>query len=302
MTILTGCVDKKDKEDKQTPERVAAITYPVLPVGWTALDSANGVILGAKQFTRNGTDTADFVIIANMAAGASIRLLDSVYSGNPSSAVFYRFSVTDTGNSFWNLYHNDSSFAMANLQFFENAVENSSTAAVCYPLYYEGNYISYGCNDTSCSDCMGNQKYKQRILLISDSGLAIEDYPDSTNFSNYPLSSAVVVAIVGNAPVNINRSPDSFVARTYIALLGTNLILYTTTNATEENIYQVLQNEFLVDSSNIIMFDGGGSTQMICNGNPFILSSDYRKVPSAIEIRYRISNVSLHASQTGIVK
>lgn len=89
--------------------------------------------------------------------------------------------------------------------------------------------------------------------------------------------------VEGNHPL-ANRGSSKYVARTYMAKQGSNLVLYTSPYAKDADIYAILQQEFNVPGGNIVMFDGGGSTQMICKGTAYIPSSDNRWVPSALEV------------------
>lgn len=259
---------------------VSSTSIPQLPSHWQSVDSANAVILGKNSYTRDGKSNTDYAIIVNLAAGGGIRLLDSIKTANTCSPEFNSYSVIDSsGNSFWNLFKSSRSFAMANLQFFSYTGPQTDSAQVCYPIYYNRKYISQGCADGTCRN---DQKLAKRIIIFSDT-INIQDYSGSTPCSNYAIPTSANAAVVGNHPL-ANRDSSKYVPRTYLAKQGTNLILYTSKKAREEDIYSILQEEFNVAGSNIIMFDGGGSTQMICKDISYIKSSDNRLVPSAIEI------------------
>jgi len=264
-----------------TEEKKGSAGIPQLPAQWQPLDSAGAVILGMNTYNRGGINDTDFVVMVNLAAGGGIRILDSVYNGADScSPLFHSWPVTGgSGNSFWNLFKTANSFAMTNLQFFNYAGSQVDTAQVCYPVYYKGKYMSQGCADGTCG---GDQSLLKRIIIITDT-ISVLDYPDSIPCINYPVPRGAIAAIVGNHPL-ANRDSGRYVARTYLAKQGTNLILYTSKYARDVDIYLVLQQEFNVAAGDIVMFDGGGSTQMISNGIPYIPSSDNRWVPSAIEI------------------
>lgn len=275
MGLLYACNHTGEKEPAATSN------IPQLPPNWQQLDSAGGVILGMNTYNRNGNNDTDYIVIVDLAAGGGIRILDSVYSAAGScSPVFYAWQVTGTsGNAFWSLFKTTNSFAMANLQFFNYTGSQSDTDQVCYPVYYQGKYSSQGCADGTCG---GDQSFGKRILILTDT-ISVLPYPDSVPCINYPVPAGTMAAVVGNTPLT-NREGAAYVARTYIAKQGTKLILYTAKYARDIDVYTVLQQEFNVAATDIIMFDGGGSTQMICNGIPYIPSSDNRKVPSAIEI------------------
>jgi hypothetical protein len=274
FTLLYAC------KNRAANELTGTANVPQLPSKWQHLDSADAVILGKNSYNRGGNNDTDFVVIVNLAAGGGIRILDSVYSADACSPVFHSWSVTNvSGKSFWNLFKTSNSFAMANLQFFNYAGAQIDTARVCYPIYYMGKYISQGCADGTCG---GDQSLPKRIIIFSDT-ISVLDYPGSTPCSNYRVPAGATAAIVGNHPL-ANRDSGQYVARTYLAKQGTNLILYTSQFARDADVYSVLQQEFNVAAGDIIMFDGGGSTQMICHGFPYIPSSDSRWVPSAIEI------------------
>lgn len=275
--LLFFCACKTGTKDTALQNNI-----PPLPPGWQQADSAEAVVLGQKNYTRaDSVNTTDYAIIVNLAAGGGIRLLDSIADAATCSPVFNSYSVTDSLSrpSFWSLFHTGSSFAMANLQFFNYSGNEVDTTQVCYPLYYNGAYISQGCADGTCN---GDQAYSKRIIIITDT-ISVLDYHDSTPCNNYSLPANTVAAMVGNYPTGY-RSPDSYVARTYIAKQGASLILYNASHARDTDIYVILQKEFNVAAADIVMFDGGGSSQMICKGKPYLVSSDNRWVPSAIEI------------------
>lgn len=274
LFLLAACNTPRSEQSDSVND------MPQLPPQWQHVDSADAVILGKKKYNRGGNSDTDFVVIVNLAAGGGIRILDSVYRADSCSPVFNSYSVTSSsGNSFWKLFNRNNSFAMANLQFFNYAGAQVDTAQVCYPIYYNGKYISQGCADGTCG---GDQGLPKRIIIFSDT-ISVLDYAGSMPCSNYAIPAGAIAAVVGNHPL-ANRDSGQYVARTYLAKQGTNLILYTSQYARDADVYSVLQQEFNVAASDIIMFDGGGSTQMICKGTAYIPSSDNRWVPSAIEI------------------
>lgn len=253
---------------------------PHLPANWKHIDSAGAVILGKNAYNRNGKSTIDFVVVVNLSAGGGMRILDSIYKNDNCSPVFNSYPVTGTsGNTFWKLFSNNNSFAMANLQFYNFRTAETDTAQVCYPVYFNGKYISQGCADGTCS---ADQRLPKRIMIFTDT-ITVLEYPIYIPCSNDAMPAQSTAAIVGNHPL-ANRDSSRYVARTYMAKQGTNLVVYTSPYAKDADIYSVLQKEFNIAPGNIVMFDGSGSTQMICKGITYVPSSDNRRVPSAIEI------------------
>lgn len=277
LLLLAAC------KSKEATPHTGTCTTPALPANWNAVDSAQSVILGSRTYDRQEDSLiTDYVVIVNLAAGGSVRLLDSVYTADTCSPLFNSYSVTDTaGPSFWKFFSNTSSFAMANLQFFNYNGAQYPQAEVCYPVYHNGSYRSQGCADGTCQ---GDQGLTKRILIISDT-ISVQDYPDSIPCINYPIPAAARIAVVGNNPLATREGNTSNVGRTYLAKQGNNLVMYSSPSATEKDVYELLQKEFGILATDIVMFDGGGSSQMICKGVVYVPSSDKRWVPSAIEIR-----------------
>jgi len=278
VALLSAC----GSDTHRTDQSAHVYNYPSLPIGWTSVDSADAVVCWMKPIFRDGRNDTDYVIIADLKAGASVRPLDSIASSGLPSPVFHSYSLTDTnGISYWTLFKIAQTFAMANLMFFDFITDTTSTAQVCYPIYYEGHFISRGCTSGFCGR---DQGYAKRMIVISDTGISVMDCIDSVTLSKQ-LSTSVLAAFVGNQPVLLTgREPDNPVARTYLAKQGRNLIIYSTLYATQKEAYRVIRKDFQVDSMDIVMFDGGGSTEMICKGKPYIHSNTNRLVPSAIEI------------------
>lgn len=80
--------------------------------------------------------------------------------------------------------------------------------------------------------------------------------------------------------------PDRYVSRqrTFIGVVDNDIILILNSkDATQYEAAQILQR-FGVNENKIIMLDGGGSTQMICEDESYITST--RQVPHAIGVLY----------------
>ncbi len=263
---------------------------PLLPGNWTRVDSAPGMLLASKSFNRGSTIT-DFIIIADLAAGATLRPLDSIKKPDPAAPVFYTYPVTPSNGtqaSFWSLFHDNNSFAMANLAFFAFTGNQQPSAQVCYPLAYAGKTISCGCRTGTCA---GDAFFNKRGFMIQGTTITVTDFCADSNDCqgiNPPPGGSI---FVGNQPYlsccgsNPPRAGCERVARTYLARKGTIVMLYTTSSASPVDIVDILQQEFGVSYADMVMFDGGGSTQMVCKGRTYVPSSDSRWVPSAIEIR-----------------
>jgi hypothetical protein len=279
LALASACGAGNQPNQKNTVTDTASAS-PTLPLGWTLTDSAKAVVLGAEKCPRNNTDS-DYVIIANLAAGASVRPLDSVYGSDTVSPQFYAWSVsTLTTTNFWNTFKSNRTFAMTNLQFFGYSGEKNAHDSVCYAVYYDHKFISRGCTDGTCT---GDTSLPKRIVVIYTNHIAVVDYTDWNSFMGL-LTDSAVAAFVGNKPIINGRSPGNVPRpRTYIARQGRNMVIYTSNYATQNDIDTTLQRHFAIPESDIVMFDGGGSTQMICNGRPCIRSGRY--VPSALEIR-----------------
>jgi hypothetical protein len=290
LLLLIGAACRTGQSPETLKEKANLPTTALLPKGWKSLDSAAGVVLAGKSFIRGRQSVTDYIIIADLAAGAAVKLLDSVQTGG-SSPVFYTYPVTTAGGSqpsFWSLFHDTLSFAMANLAFFNYVSNQYPTAAVCYPLMYAGKSISCGGTAGTCS---GDATFGKRVVKIDNSTITVSDFCPDSNYCQNISPGAGITLFVGNQPYlpccgnNPPRVSCDTVARTYLGKKGSTLFLYTSAYASAAIMINVLVQEFGISYTDIVMFDGGGSTQMVCKGKNRVPSSDNRWVPSAIEIR-----------------
>lgn len=258
---------------------------PTLPTNWSKISERNGVVFGNRTYTRSNAAYVDFVTIADLSAGATIKLRQGSNATATNSTGNYSPTFTNKPLShasgtekiwYWTSFNTNKSFSMSNLQFFgfTNTTESSKMS---FPLKENNVIISCGSGN--------NENLLKRKIGINGSSITVAEYTNTSNsYSNVVNNLLNPTVLVGLHP-DANKSATSLVPRTYLAKKGTKLIVYNSRGATQSQIKTILINEFGVLQSDIIMFDGGGSTQLVNLGTQYINSTATRKIPSVIEIK-----------------
>jgi hypothetical protein len=236
---------------------------------------------GFKLFQKG----SDYVQKINLDAGAYIRIRCSTpaqsNSSLPSSPLFYRRSL----QTFWD-YRPTNTMSVTNGPFFwyDNTPGGTSAVAISYPIKYQGTILSTGSS---------NQEFPGNKLKIGIDTNTKEAWIASyNNTSNDPTIVAnnlqSPTAFVGLHPVNVSKNKYALLNRTMIGIKdqngdGKNEVIYIlTANFSMQSMALNILKTFGCSDSNIIMFDGSGSSQMICGAYSF-LSSDARNVPCVLD-------------------
>jgi len=245
----------------------------VIPVGFKLIQSAEAVKLFKKDYSGG---KPDYVQVINLENGASVKLLygsienkgsgEGVYGGdNPK---FKRASLSQFWSTFSSNYGN--AFSIVNGQFFDT---NSNPAALAFPLKSNGRIISdgYGISEFT------NQKL---ILEIWSNKVDIKSLTKQ-NLINSSASN-----ILAGLSEDANKGISNQVARTFAGIMDSNnngtfetLLIFTSSYANQSEAASVLRS---FGASKIIMFDGGGSSQLICEDEAYVSSS--RTIPQAIGV------------------
>lgn len=229
---------------------------------------------GVAFLTRNN-DNGAFAVMVNLSQGARVEMVYDIRSNaGTNNTTFYKKSL-----STWNSYGNF--FAIANSLFFDgrNGVRYPTLP---FPLKQDGVMATYG-NRGSSAD-QGKIKYALDVYSNYAEIRSIgQSYTNSWLDNNLPSRS-----YVGFGENDGNGSDDPSRRRTLVGLYDDNgdgqreyLILLVTTPRLESQATDLLRDEFLCDQ--IIAFDGGGSSQIMCKGVSKLYSS--RPIPVAIVVK-----------------
>jgi len=234
----------------------------------------------------------DFVQEIDLGSGASLQLFDdrSIVDWAENQADDYdHFPQYDTGVSVrvesqplqqhWERLverWNDRAFSVFNGQFF-----GSSPLQLAFPVKANGTIYTGG--------YAGDGEYPDRKVMLAIEGEAqILPFPE-VGYPDNPLFSTVPDLIVGLdelADKGIKRN----VGRTFVGVLdrdgnGTTetLFVLTSPRSTQLRASRTLR---AFGASDVMMLDGGGSTQLIVGGVEFVRSSDKmrRDIPHSIGV------------------
>lgn len=252
---------------------VAKSITQTIPPDFSLVISDTGTELYRKDYQDGNPD---FVQIVNLNEGAFIVLLhgnivapgigNGVYGGdNPS---FKRQSLQEIWNNLSSSKTN--AFCITNGQFFVDTLDPTNLA---FPLKKNGKYISdgYGINEYP------NQKL---ILAIWD------DKVDILPLTKETLYSSSAPNMLAGLTADANKTPQNATGRTFIGINDSNndgkydiILIFNSKTAKQIEAANVLRR---FGADKIIMLDGGGSTQLVCDGKDYVSST--RTIPQSIGV------------------
>lgn len=251
----------------------AAQGEPPVPPGFEQLLSDVGVAFYEKIYA-NGSP--DYVQTADLGLGAQVRVLhgeiaaagagQGVFGGdNPR---FGRLSI----KQFWNKLASltEGAFCVANGQFFRLA---ESPTPLPFPLKVDGQILTDGYG----------------IKEFPDQKLILEIWPDRLDIralTKENLYSSSAPDIVGGLTEDAEKASKKAVGRTFIGISDRDedgkyetLMIFNTQVAKPPAAADVLR---AFGADKVMMLDGGGSTQLICQDKVYINTD--RLIPQAIGI------------------
>lgn len=267
---VESSVEPNEVVEKATTRNMSYFQYITRNWNVRPQDVGRGV-----AFLTHKTDAGAFAVMANLAEGAKVGMVYDIRSNaGTNNTTFYKKSL-----STWNSYGNF--FAIANSLFFDGR-KTVNYPTLPFPLKQNGVMATYGNRGT-----VGDQnKVKYTLNIYSDYAEITRigtSYTNSWLDNNLPSRS-----YVGFGKNDGNGSNDPSRRRTLVGLYDDDgdgqreyLILLVTTARYESLATNFLENDFLCDQ--IISFDGGGSSQIMCKGVSRLSSS--RPIPVAIVVK-----------------
>lgn len=253
-----------------TPKLSTGITLFALPSGWSTVSTGSGTAL-----YRKGSENT-YVVKADLKVGAKVGMVYDTPSGQSSTgAIFNRKSI-----STWNTY--GTFFAIANSSFFDNTIPTGSTCTIPFPLRQNYIFESYGTGGSSSDQ----SKPKSTLNIYADYADIVDI---GTTSLNYTLMSYAPKAYAGfkGSTSNANSATVSD-GRTLVGLKDDDgdgklelVYLLVAISKNQTQAYNILTQDF--GCSKVITFDGGGSSQLICNGSSKVSQS--RTLPVCIVIK-----------------
>ncbi|NEQ41657.1 MAG: phosphodiester glycosidase family protein [Okeania sp. SIO3I5] len=241
-----------------------------LSLGFQIINNSQGTTLYQKDL--------DYLQVVDLTQGAKINFIygkitelgtkKGAYGGNEPQ--FKRQTISQVWSNLFS--ENSSLFCITNSQFFRND-QNSSTG-LAFPVKSDGIIISDG--------YAGEIEFPDEKLILevwNDRALITKFQPNNLQLSTAP---NFIVGLQENA----DKGVENKTGRTFIGVkdkdsdrLNETILIFTSKKATQPHAAKVLKS---FGATQVIMLDGGGSTQLICQGNTYIDSS--RTIPQMIAI------------------
>ncbi len=245
----------------------------VIPDGFNLLKQVTGVRLFKKDY-KNGTP--DYVQVIQLDQGASLKLLyGEVTEARPGKGVFGGNDariLSQSLSKYWKGMLSQSSevFCVTNGQFFYMP---ESPTRLTLPLKTNGEVVTDG---------FGADQFVGKRLMLE----LWPDHADIRELNGAALYASAAPEILGGLTVDANRRAKQRVGRTFAGIddrdgdgLYETVMLFNTRTALQTDADYVLRG---FGADKVMMLDGGGSTQLMCQGEPIIASE--RLIPQAIAV------------------
>ncbi|OZH51466.1 hypothetical protein AFK68_30885 [Hydrocoleum sp. CS-953] len=241
-----------------------------LSLGFQIINNSQGTTLYQKDL--------DYVQVIDLTQGAKINFIygnigdlgtkKGAYGGNEPQ--FARQTISQVWSNL--SLENSSLFCITNGQFFRN--DKNSSTGLAFPVKSDGIIVSDG--------YAGEIEFPDEKLILevwNDRALISKFQPNNLQLSTAP---NLIVGLQENA----DKGVENQTGRTFIGVkdkdgdrLNEIILIFTSKKATQPHAAKVLKS---FGATQVIMLDGGGSTQLICQGNTYIDSP--RTIPQMIAI------------------
>ncbi len=244
-----------------------------IPEGFYLISSAPGVRLYRKDYSGG---SPDFVQVVELTAGAKIMAMHGdIHDRRPGKGAYGGDDARIMSQSlqkFWSQLSNEygNAFCALNGQFF---YMKESPTRLPFPLKVDDEIVSdgYGLNE------------------FPDKKLILEIWPDRVNIrelTKESLYSSTAPDIIGGLMQTANKRSDQYVGRTFVGIDDHNLdgasetlLIFNSKISRQVDAASILQ---AFGADQVMMLDGGGSTQLICQDETLINTD--RPIPQAIGV------------------
>lgn len=263
----------------------ASAADPQPPPGFELMLDQPGVWLYRKDY-KNGTP--DYVQVIDLERGAALRLLHAPVSAERPRRGVYGGNDARLGlnslEGYWQqtINYSPQAFCVTNGQFFYLP---EAPTRLALPLKVDGKIITEG---------YGYDQYPEKLMLE-----LWVDHADIKLLTAESLYASSAPDILGGLPEEANKRAPYAVGRTFIGVDDWDgdgqfeiVYVFNTPTASQGAVAQVLR-DFGADK--VMMLDGGGSTQLICQGNPIIPSD--RNIPQAIAVLAALPTLETSSEQ-----
>ena len=244
-----------------------------VPPGFEAVISGVGVQLYRKDYPGGNPD---FVQVISLAQGAEIALLhgdiaeprigEGVYGGDDPRMWAQKLE------KYWQdvFSTNEAAFCVTNGQFF---FMPEYPTRLPFPLKVDGEIVSDG---------FGKAQFPDQKLIFE----LWKDRADITTLTKEAIYQSSAPDIIAGLTEDARKSPTKYVGRTFVGVddqdrngFYETVLIFNTKSARQIDAADVLR-DFGADK--VMMLDGGGSAQLLCQGTSYV-SSD-RPLPQVIAV------------------
>ncbi len=232
---------------------------------------------GTRLYKKNYRGGApDYVQVIDLSKGASVVALHGDIQDSGSGKGMFggndaRFRERSL-EQYWKQLseHADQAYCVTNGQFF---LMGEYPTRLPFPLKSDGAYLTDGYAEKEFpGKKLMLEVWKDRVNISEMNRLSFA-------FSNAP-------TIIAGLAEDANKHADRYVARTFVGVEDRNndrryetLLIYSTSSARQVDAAKVLRS---FGADKVMMLDGGGSTQLICQGKGYINSD--RLIPQALGV------------------
>jgi len=262
---------KTTRTPNQTQQQPSPTRFPRAPSEFNLVDSDYGVQLFRKDYT-NGTP--DFVQVVDLSQDASLKFMyGEIVEPRPGKGGFGHGDPRMTSltiDNYWKQATESDSHAMCvtNGLFFYMPEYPTRLA---FPLKVENEFISDG---------FGLHTYPGEKIILE----IWENRANIRELTRNNFNQSTAPDIIGGLTEQANKRAKSPVGRTFLGIADYNedgifemVLLFNTKTSLQTSAANVLRS---FGAENVIMLDGGGSTQLLCRGTRLIESD--RPIPQAI--------------------
>lgn len=243
------------------------------PPGFVLTLSDLGVVLFRKNYPGG---TPDYVQMVMLDQGARVELMHpGVAEKRPGKGVFggddARFNLNSLPNYFYLARKSDpNAFCVSNGSFFYMP---ETPTRLPFPLKKDGVILTDG---------FGQDQYTGQKLILE----LWADYADIRPLTREALYNSSAPDILGGLAEDANKRAKFSVGRTFAGVQDLDgdgraeaLYLLNSQTHTQSSAAEVLRD---FGAEKVIMLDGGGSTQLLCQGQEIIASE--RLIPQAVAV------------------
>jgi hypothetical protein len=255
------------------PVQAQTPTPSPAPSDFSLIASANGIQLFKKDYP-NGNP--DYVQLIDLSQGARLQLLHGqITEPRPDKGAYGDADPRMTSlplQTYWSkvsgLYQD--AFCVTNGLFFYMPEYPTRLA---FPLKVDGNIVTDG---------WGVQTYPGQKLMLE----LWDDHAEIARLSSQLLNSTTAPNVIGGLSEEANKRIKYSVGRTFVGVADLNgddsnetLLLFNSSSSLQSGAADVLRS---FGASQVMMLDGGGSTQLLCKSGWYIRSD--RPLPQVLAV------------------